>query len=418
MEKKKLLFITTRLFWPTNSGRKVVLYNYCKGLYEKFGYDIYLYSFLEYEQTKECCERKPYFIKEVKVAKDISKFSKVFNVFTKSLFLGWPFQNSLYYSKANKKEIENFASLVRPDVVFVDMIRLAPYYSAIKNINCKKVLDLDDLLSLRYERQLNADNKASFLGCYSGFASKSEKRFLNNRFIRNKVLKSEAKRVRKSEISYSKLYDNIVFVSENETRILNQRLGEKKAVTVRMGVDYEYLSNGSVKKENGAIAFMGNLNASANVDSLFLMAEKVLPKLDFDYRLYIVGSCPFNVSESFKNNSNIIFLGQVEDFRPILKKCEVFLSPIAYGTGIKTKILEAMSMGLAVVTNSVGSEGIDCSHEKDIFIYDDYVQIAECVNLLHENVDLRNTIGLNAASLMGENYQWDIIYDSFSFLNQ
>ena len=60
----------------------------------------------------------------------------------------------------------------------------------------------------------------------------------------------------------------------------------------------------------------------------------------------------------FDTNKIVHFSGKVSDLRGEVKKGMVFLAPIAYGTGIKTKILEAMAMEMPVVTNSVGAEGI------------------------------------------------------------
>ena len=59
---KKLLFITTRLFCPTDSGKKVALYYYCQGLKEVYDFEIYIYSFLEAGQTLRMLKDKPYFI--------------------------------------------------------------------------------------------------------------------------------------------------------------------------------------------------------------------------------------------------------------------------------------------------------------------------------------------------------------------
>lgn len=98
MKRKKLIFITSRLLWPIDSGRKMSLNYYCKGLHEKFGYDIYLYSFLESGQVFNGV--LPNYIKEIRIAKNITLLEKIKNIifytFGKKK---WPFQCSLFYSK-------------------------------------------------------------------------------------------------------------------------------------------------------------------------------------------------------------------------------------------------------------------------------------------------------------------------------
>lgn len=172
MGNKKLLFITTRIFWPATSGRKVSLYYYCKGLHEQYGYDIYLYSFLEADQAPTQSEQtKPDFIKEIQFAREVRKSEIVANLITKSFsHLQWPLQCSLFYSKKNEENIRDYVSKEHFDVVIADMIRTAPYIRAFEGEPCLKILDMDDLLSKRYQRTLSSTVSGdNFLGQYSKY---------------------------------------------------------------------------------------------------------------------------------------------------------------------------------------------------------------------------------------------------------
>lgn len=412
---KKLLFVTTRLFWPIDSGRKTSLYFYCKGLHEKYGYDIYLYSFLEAGQSENLIQHKPDFIKEIKLAATIGKGKKLANLFGKSLLCGWPFQNAIYYSGKNKRDLKKYCAELKPEIIIVDMIRLAPYINAFKTYDCIKILDLDDMLSKRYERQAVAKNaKGSILGANAQITSKTSNKFINQPFLKKTVLKSESRRTQNAELKYAKLYDYVIFVSNNETYELNHRLNQKKAITIPLGIDYSYFDEfSSVPKEKGALAFLGNMKVSANVDSLNLIVTEVLPKLRNDIKFYIIGTCSENLKKQF-SDPRLIFCGMVEDVRPILGKCEVFLSPIAYGTGIKTKILEAMALGLPVVTNSVGIEGIAGISGKHYLVSDDNKTLAEYVDELLSNREKADQLALNGKLLVKELYDWKNIYASFS----
>ena len=413
---KKLLFITTRLFWPIDSGRKASLYYYCKGLHDVYGYEIYLYSFFESGQTHELIKSKPYFIKEIKPALQIKKSTKILNLFTKSLFQGWPFQNSIFFSNENARAIKEYAEVIHPDIIFVDMIRLAPYYEAIKDFDCKKILDMDDLLSVRYFCQAeNNSAKGKIFGAYSGELSKGESQFVNNGFIRKIILFHEAKRVRRAELKYGNLYDKVIFVSDRETHAFNQMTGSQKAVTVRLGVDTgNCVSDGGEHKEKGAIGFLGNLRYGANTDSLEIISKQILCKLNFDYRLYIVGNAPEDVRAMYSDNPNMIFCGRVENPSSVLSKCSVFLSPIAYGTGIKTKILEAMALGLPVVTNSMGVEGIDGENGVHYIVEDDPQAMAKAVEELVADSEKAEYIGKSAEELVKKYYNWGNIYEEFA----
>lgn len=404
---KKVLFITTRLFWPTDSGRKVSLYHYCKGLSEYCGYEVHIYSFTESGQSEKDLENHPDFITSVTLASHIKKTNKIKNLIGKSLFQGFPLQCSLYYSKSNVKRIRELCDKLNPDVIIVDMVRLAPYIKAFSDRSCVKILDMDDLLSLRYERQANSVNCGSNITGNYEIGSAGGK-LLGNSRIKRMILRSESKRMRKAEIRYANLYDKTIFVSDRETDELNKICGFEKAYTVRLGVDYDYYSaQPNACKEKGSLAFLGNMKVAANADSLIYIIKNILPKLDFEYKLHVVGAVTDDFAEKYGRN-NIIFHGRVDDVREVIGGCEIFLSPIVYGTGIKTKILEAMAMGIPVITNSVGAEGIDGLNNVHFVVRDSADELAASVN---EMTGREMTSMINAArELIRNKYTWNNIY--------
>ena len=177
MKRKKLLFVTTRLFWPTDEGHKVLLYNYCKGLYEHYNYDIYLYSFLEEGQDPND-GTKPDFIKKIYTARQPNIGRKVGNVLHYSLLSQerWSFQSSMFYSKFNIRMIQKLIEKIKPDSIIVDMIRLSPYYTAIKTFEGPKILFMEDALSKRYIRQIKAASTESGIAGRFRTPNKTEKR--------------------------------------------------------------------------------------------------------------------------------------------------------------------------------------------------------------------------------------------------
>lgn len=95
----------------------------------------------------------------------------------------------------------------------------------------------------------------------------------------------------------------------------------------------------------------------------------------------------------------------------------VFLTPIAYGTGIKTKILEAMAMKMPVVTNSIGAEGIHARNNEHWYVSDNYDELARKIDELLLNEDLRKKMGENSQKFVKDFFQWDIVFEQFKKLN-
>lgn len=416
--RKKLLFITTRVFWPATSGRKVSLFYYCKGLHEQYGYDIYLYSFLEADQdAEESRKTKPDFIKDIWFANKIAKTEILANLLTKSFSkLQWPLQCSLFYSKSNKDRIEQRITEYHFDVVITDMIRTAPYVDAFENMDCVKILDMDDLLSKRYERTLKSTASGdNFLGQYSKFMPT----FVNRRIVpvvKGTALKMEIKRLVRAEIAFAQRYDHVVFVSDVETEELNRKLSTPKCTTITLGVDYDFYSEDiPCPRQENRVAFVGNFGYTPNVDSLKLITTQVLPSLEDSIKLIAVGKAPADIVEQYQS-SRVSFTGAVDDLRPYIKACNVFLAPIAYGSGIKTKILEAMAMGIPVVTNSIGAEGITAVNGVDFFVTDDFAEMARIVNDLMHNPDKAQKVGHAGALYVQKYHQWNDILGKFAEL--
>lgn len=413
MKNKKLLFVTTRLFWPTDSGRKLSLYYYCKGIHEKYNCDIYIYSFLESGQTEKDIEKKPEFIKDVRLAKPIGKIDKIQNLATKTLVTRkWPIQCSLYYSRQNSEQIKKYCDEIQPDYIFTDMIRTSMYYDAFRHSRALKVLDMDDLLSARYERQLHAMYKSNISGQYSGRLPGIINKLIGNQMVRNAVLTMERDLTAKAEIHYSKLYDKVIFVSAVETAYLNKKL-PGKAITIPVGINAVPERELAITPEKHLLSYVGNLKVAANVDTLHWIISDILPKIHHNVKFMVIGKCPDDIKEKYKGNNHVIFTGRVDNLVEYIRKSQIFLSPILYGTGIKTKILEAMSMGVPVVTNDVGAEGIAADDGKEFWVRNDSIAIAEQVDYLLEHYDVALRVAEAGKKLVEDKYEWNRIWEGF-----
>lgn len=410
MNDKKVLIVATRLFWPTDSGKKVSLYHCCKALHDVFGYDIYMFSFLEDGQTPELLNSMPELVKDVQIAKKVNVATKLKNLVFNSVFRGKSFQNSLFYSRANSKALKNYFRRVKPDVVIFDMLRTARYSLKIKDFKGKSILYLDDLLSKRYFRQAECCNtRGNIAGKFANELPSIVKKFIKNQKLRKKILISESKRIGKEEIFYSKKFDHVILCSDRETEEFNKILGSQKVVTIRQCVDFDDLSQKKSEcSDRELIGFLGNLNYAPNIASVDLIVKNVLPKIKHNYKMIVVGPVSEDIKLNYSENSKIEFLGRVDDLAETLQKCSVFLSPIAYGSGVKTKILEAMAIGLPVVTNSLGVEGIDGENGEHFLVTDDYYEMANCVDKLISDSQYAKALACSAQTLIRDKYQWSV----------
>jgi glycosyltransferase involved in cell wall biosynthesis len=112
------------------------------------------------------------------------------------------------------------------------------------------------------------------------------------------------------------------------------------------------------------IIFYGAMSRYENYASAIWFIENVMPLIDERYRFIIVGSHPNKSLNKYKS-SRIILTGYVEDVREYFQRSFCVVAPLILGAGIKIKVLESLYMGIPVLTNSIGIEGIDAENEKD-----------------------------------------------------
>jgi glycosyltransferase involved in cell wall biosynthesis len=98
--------------------------------------------------------------------------------------------------------------------------------------------------------------------------------------------------------------------------------------------------------------------------------------------------------------------GAVDDIRPYLGKAAVCVVPLRSGSGTRIKIFEAMAMGKAVVSTTMGAEGLPVTHGENIVLADEPADFARQVVQLLRDPQRRAQLGQAARELVEENYGW------------
>lgn len=420
--RKRVLFFTDRVFWPANDGHKVVLFNYCKGLVDKFGAEVHVLTFLEPEQTTQALSVCPEFIESVTLARKPAKQTVILNLIRALIkgTAGGPMQCSIFRSKGVTNQLRNLVGELEPTHIFFDLPRLSPYVDALREYPCGKVLYMEDTFSLRYQRQLKSLNSLKKAGGVAGKYSANLKggvaKLASLPVIQKIVLGTEAKRMRKLELVAPQRFDFVVLVSPIERDRLVFDTGASNIVAVPLGVDSSFYAKGpDPTPRPQTLSFLGNMRNSANADSLRYIADEVLPLIG-DVILEVSGEVSEDLRQEFEANEKVIFLGRVEDTRETLRSTSVFLAPIAYGTGIKTKILEAMAIGVPIVTNSVGNEGIGLVDGVDALVADNAHEQAAAVRRLMGDRELAIRLADSARRKVVDVFDWKRSLSNFTAL--
>ena len=96
----------------------------------------------------------------------------------------------------------------------------------------------------------------------------------------------------------------------------------------------------------------------------------------------------------------------MSDLRPHLAAAAVVVVPLRLGGGTRLKIVEGMAMGKAIVSTTLGAEGIEAVPGRDLFVEDEPAAFADAVNRLLAEPSLAARIGQSARELAVERYAW------------
>jgi len=129
-----------------------------------------------------------------------------------------------------------------------------------------------------------------------------------------------------------------------------------------------------------------------------------------DVKFHIIGINPPPKILKLNKDKNIIVKGPVEDLKYYLQNSACFVCPIRSGAGLQNKILEAMALGLPVITTSIGFEGIKAKEGEDLLVADEPEDFAEKIIRVIKGKSLRNSLSQSARKFIVERYNWkDII---------
>jgi glycosyltransferase involved in cell wall biosynthesis len=168
----------------------------------------------------------------------------------------------------------------------------------------------------------------------------------------------------------------------------------------------EQAINGLSRRPMSAV-FTGRLTYQPNFDALRAYIEKVLPaflQLGIEPPpLSVIGACPQRLRRRLEHPT-VRFLGYVSDIYEQLKRHQVFFAPIVSGTGIKTKVLEAMACGLPVVALPDAIAGLSVEWMRHCLVAAGPEEFAQCYLQLANDPALAERIGLAGRELAKQSY--------------
>lgn len=373
-----LLFLSLRFPYPPQRGDRIRAYYFIVELSKR--HNISLISFYESEKEIEQINELRKYCSQVKVIK-FSQLRAYFNSTIYSLS-SKPIQVGYWYSPKMRKLVDKLVESSDFDIIHAQFFRMAQYVT--KYTDYPKVLDLTDALSLNLHRRAQLDRGLSL-----------------------PLVKLEERRVRRYETEIIKNFDVGTIVSAFDRDYLLDLDSSLELAVIPMGVDLDYFSP-SENDYKSQILFTGTMSYFPNYDAALYFCNEILPLIKQqlpDVSFYVVGNNPHKKLRQIAC-SDIVVTGHVPDVRPYFDDSAVFVCPLRSGSGMQAKNLEAMAMGVPIVTTSIGLEGLEAASGVEIFVADNPDDFANHVIRLIKEPQLRREISENARRLVENKYSW------------
>lgn len=313
----------------------------------------------------------------------------------KGLLSTTPFSIFNYWSAKAHAAISELVEYGNFDVIQVEHMVLAQYAE-----NLTKVVKVLDFHNLEYEKM-------------ERYAS------LQKSFLRKRYAHLTSKKLKSYEFEILDKFNLCLTCSEREKRILTETKPGAIVQTVPNGADILRHStvNGNKTEPVKYLLFIGALNADKNVDAVRYFAHDIFPLLKTTnpgliFRI-VGGPVPAEIA-TLNNDPSIEVLGYVGNLAEVLNSATLSLVPLRYGGGTRLKILESLAHSVPVVSSSIGCEGIDVLHGRDILIADSPRGFASELTRLINSTALRQKLIRNGLDLIREKYDWQMIVRALS----
>ena len=297
----------------------------------------------------------------------------------------------------NDSRFDELLLKIMPNLVLFDRFMVEEQFGwRVSNVlpNAIKILDSEDLHSLRHARQVAVKNKTS----------------LDTLNYNSDVAKREIASIFRCDLS--------LMVSDYEMNLLQTVFQVPSKLLFYLPIWIDHLVKVEPFYENKKnFVFIGNFYHEPNWDSVLVLKNEIWPKLKEllpKEKLNIYGAYPTQKVHQLHNPKERFFIhGRAESAEEVIRSARVLVAPIRFGAGIKGKLLEAMEYGTPSVTTSIGAEAMHADLPWNGFITDDYSDFIQKTVTLYSNQEIWEQAVENGYEIIQQKFLFSIYKSKF-----
>jgi len=315
------------------------------------------------------------------------------------LLIGYPDMARRLWSPAFDETLRDLLVREQFDAVHIEGIEMAPYLPTLKRLAADATLIYDAhnaeyALQARIAQTDRAVLSRLPLALYSSI---------------------QARRLARFETETCRAVNHVFACSEADADLLRQ-LPHRTPITVIPNAihiaEYQETPLPRARLIHPALVFTGKMDFRPNIDAVLWFAAEVFPLVRDKIpqaHFTVVGQKPHTRLSLLYGQPGITLTGLVPDIRPYIQSADVFVVPMRMGSGTRLKMLEAMAMRRAIVSTTLGAEGLPVTSGQHLILADDPQAFAQAIVDLLLDENARQAMGQAAAQLVQEQFDWSAV---------
>jgi len=382
----KIVVVTSRFPYPLEKGDKLRIFHQMRHL-ALAGHDVVLVAVSDGAVSADDLAQLD-FCERVHVV-ELGRLPRAIGV-ARAALTGRPLQVGYFDSRRVHAEVDRVVASERPDAVYCQLIRTAPYGR-----------DVPTLSTIDYQ------------DCFSAI---TWRRSATAPWPLRRLMRLEARRIAAYEHRVAGWYDRRVIISEQD-RDLIQVPASAPVDVVTNGVDTDYFAPDAIEADpHFDVCFVGNLGYRPNVVASARLVDEVLPLLRQrrpSASMLLAGARPAR-SVTALAGDGVEVRGWVDDIRTAYADGRVMVAPLFTGAGQQNKVLEAMALGMACVTSELVNNAIGAEPGVEIATATTMAEFAERTAELLADPDRRAEMGRRAREKVATTYSWTAVTEQLA----
>jgi len=388
----KILFLQKRLLFPANSGGKIRTLNVLRHL-ARWHEVTYLCN-IQSGDDKYADEMRDLGVRleTIPWAEAPRGSFRFYGELTRNLFSPHPFNVDKDFDPRLRRRASELLAAEPFDLLICDFVQMA-----------RNAIGLDAPAKLLFTHNVEAQIFRRHARNGSGW-------------LRRRFMSYQWRKMRRFEGEAGKGFDGVVAVSNRDQQSFESDYGWQHAHVIDTAVNVEYFQPQAESEKPGHVLFIGSLDWTPNEEGVEHFVRNVWPEVRKRHPqavFQVVGRNPPASVTRLGEVPGVEVVGTVPDVRPYVAQAAVVVVPLFVGGGTRLKIFEAMAMNKAVVSTSLGAEGLDVIDGEHIRISDADSDFAQAVSELLSDSPKRARLAENACRLVQESFSAETVARQF-----